>query len=301
MSVRISLSFFLLLATCFKITAQQNADYLSILKRASKYNLSDHRDLPQFTYESSNDPQLAALRKKFKLDSVAGFGNETSRLLNLLHWVHNNVHHDGQHESGINNKNANDIIDICRQKQIGVSCGELASVLNDCYLAMGWHSRKVYCFPKDSLGNDPDSHVINIVYSGSKRKWLWVDPTNDAYVMDQEGNLLSIEEVRQRLIDNRPLILNPDANWNHRSSIDKPFYLGYYMAKNLYQLYCPVRSEYDYESYGKHDTIAYVHLLPLEYGKQKPDRSKRYSEYLKMDVIDYRTNNAALFWKSPES
>jgi hypothetical protein len=301
MSARISLLFLLLLEVCLKVTAQQNTNYLAILKGASKYNINDNRALPEFTYESSNDPQLVALRKKFKLDSVAGFGNEISRLINLLHWVHNNIHHDGQHESGIYNKNANDIIDVSRKTQIGVSCGELASVLNDCYLAMGWHSRKVYCFPKDSLGNDPDSHVINIVYCASQKKWLWVDPTNDAYVMDEKGNLLSIEEVRERLINNRQLIVNPDANWNHRSSTEKPFYLEFYMAKNLYQLYCPARSEYDYESQGKHDTIAYIHLLPLDYSKQKPDQSKRFSEYLKMNVIDYRTNNAALFWKSPEN
>ncbi len=301
MQRKIILLFFLFLFGCAQSFGQQNIDYISILKRASKYDMNDKRALPGFTYESSNDPKLAVLRKEYKLDSVAGFGNETSRLINLLHWVHNNVHHDGQHESGIEQENADEIIKVCKAKNIGVSCGELASVLNDCYLAMGWHSRKVYCFPKDSLGNDNDSHVINVVYLSSKHKWIWVDPTNDAYVMDEKGNLLSIEEVRQGIIENKFMIVNPDANWNHRSSTEKSFYLDYYMAKNLYQVYCPVKSEYDYESHGKHDTIAYIHLLPLDYAKQKPDISERYSSYLKMNVVDYRTDNPGLFWKSPEN
>jgi hypothetical protein len=295
-----SLLLFLFLLTYLPVFCQQNIDYVSLLKRASKYNTIDQRPLPEFTYESSNKPELVALRKKFNLDSVAGFGNEIFRLINILHWVHNNVHHDGQHESGIDQENADEIIKVTKVKNIGVSCGELASVLNDCYLAMGWHSRKIYCFPKDSLKNDYDSHVINVVYSASKKKWIWVDPTNDAYVMDDTGNLLSIAEVRQRIIENKPLVVNPDANWNHRTSTEKPFYLDYYMAKNLYHLYCPVRSEYDYESHGKHDTVAYIHLLPLDFPIQKPDKYSRYSNYLKMNVVNYRTNNPELFWKSPD-
>ena len=64
------------------------------------------------------------------------------------------------------------------------------------------HQEKYIVFQKDSLHNDPNFHVINIVYLISKNKWIWVDPTNDAYVMDEKGDMLSIEEVRKRLITN---------------------------------------------------------------------------------------------------
>jgi hypothetical protein len=122
---------------------KEGVNYLIILKRASKYSNADNGQLPKFTYQSSNDSPLVALRKNFNLDSIAGFGNEVSRLINLLHWVHNTVSHDGQHESGIVNINANEIITAATTKHIGVSCGELATTLNDCYLAMGWKSRKI--------------------------------------------------------------------------------------------------------------------------------------------------------------
>ena len=45
-----------------------------------------------------------------------------------------------------------------------------------------------------------------------------MDPTNDAYVMNEKGELIGINEVRNRLINDQPLELNPDANWNHRTS-----------------------------------------------------------------------------------
>jgi hypothetical protein len=197
-------------------------DYKYILKKGEKYNANDSRRVPAFTYQSSKDAHLVALRKNFKLDSIAGKGDEAFKAVNLLKWVHNTINHDGQHESGIKLINAPEIIKTATSKKIGVSCGELATTLNECYLAMGWKSRKVYCLPKDSLNIDYDSHVINIVYLPSLNKWVWMDPTNNAYVTDENMNLLGIADVRERLITNKPLILNADANWNNHVLIIKP-------------------------------------------------------------------------------
>lgn len=277
------------------------ASYLDILKRAFKYNFEEKREIPVFTYQSANDSNLVILRRTFKLDSVAGSGNEISKALNLLHWVHNSVRHDGAHESGIKNINAYTILTTARAGHIGVSCGELATTLNDCYLAMGWESRKIYCFPKDSLMNDRDSHVINVVYLTSKNKWIWVDPTNDAYVMDEKGELLSIEEVRERLITNKPLIINPDANWNHITSITRDYYLDKYMAKNLYRIYCPAGSEYDYETYGRGKRIAYIYLLPVDYQLKGPYKTDDYyNPDVKTTFCHYFIYNPDIFWQSPK-
>jgi len=40
---------------------------------------------------------------------------------------------------------------------------------------------------------------INAVYSNTLNKWLWIDPTNDAYAMNEKGELLSIAEDRHLL------------------------------------------------------------------------------------------------------
>jgi hypothetical protein len=279
----------------------QKIKYQSILKRASKYDNTFKPEIPSFFYQNSNSPELVSLRKRFNLDSIAGFGNEVSRLLNLLHWVHNTVRHDGQNESGINEINALSIITTSKSKHIGVSCGELATTLNDCYLAMGWDARKVYCFPKDSLNIDHDSHVINIVYLSSKKKWIWVDPTNDAYVMDEQGDLLSIQEVRERLILNKPLIVNPDANWNHASSMTKDYYLDFYMTKNLYEFYCPLKSEYNYETSGKNKQIIYIILLPLDSQTNQPFKTEKYYPDTGTTKLRYYIYNANLFWQLPEN
>ncbi|MCJ7932761.1 MAG: hypothetical protein MUW56_03770 [Chryseobacterium sp.] len=293
-------SFFLFFTFTLSAQPRSDVDYLAILKRASVYSKENNNSLPKFTYQSPSNPDLVDLRKRFKLDSIAGFGNEASRLINLLHWVHNTVKHDGQNESGIKDINAYTIVTAAKQRNTGVSCGELATTLNDCYLAMGWKSRKVYCFPKDSLGIDHDSHVINAVYLSSKKKWVWMDPTNDAYVMDERGELLSIEEVRERLITGKSLIVNPDANWNRKTSTEKSYYLDTYMAKNLYRFYCPLSSEYNYETWGQNRRVTYVYLFPLDYNKKVPLKTDDYyNTGLKTVFNTYNLFNAKQFWQAP--
>lgn len=273
-------------------------DYGYILKKAGAYNLADQRPLPEFTYQPADNPNLLALRKGFNLDSIAGTGNEVSRILNLLHWVHNLIPHDGNHGNP-EVKNAMNMIAVCKQENRGLNCRGLATVLNECYLALGFKSRFVTCLPKDSLKVDPDCHVINAVYSNTLNKWLWIDPTNDAYVMNEQGELLSIEEVRERIINGKPLILNPDANWNRRESTTKEDYLYRYMAKNLYLLQCNVNSEYDTETHMNGKTITTITLCPLDYYDQKPDRKEVLNKESNTTFVHYKTNNPAAFWKAP--
>ena len=273
-------------------------DYMYIIKNAKAYNPNDNRPLPTFTYQPASDPNLVILRKTFKLDSIAGAGNEVSKVINLMYWLHNLVPHDGNHENPVV-KNALSMINQCKRENRGLNCRGLATVLNECYLSMGIKSRFVTCLPKDSFHTDPDCHVINMVYINSLKKWIWIDPTFCAYVMDEKGQLLGLEEVRGRLIDDKPLIINPDANWNHKASETKEYYLGYYMAKNLYRLECPVSSEYDMETRTAGKKIVYVDLLPLDYFNQKPDRSESTNVSNQTTFINYNTNNPALFWAAP--
>ena len=277
---------FIVLNNKLKLTG----DYLFILKRANKYNLSDSRPLPKFNYQSSDNPNLMALRKGFNLDSIAGQGNDVLKILNLLQWVHNLIPHDGNHDNP-EVKNALSMINVCKKDDRGLNCRGLALVLNECYLAMGIKSRIVTCYPKDILKIDPDCHVINSVYSESLKKWLWIDPTYNAFVMNENGEMLSIEEVRERLINDKTLILNPNANWNNKQTQTKEGYLKNYMAKNLYMLESPATSEYNMETHREGKTISYIKLLPLDYDNQKPDKVESDGR-----ITVYKTNNPKVFW-----
>jgi len=275
---------------------KQTGDYLSILKKAGRYNLSDNRTIPKFTYQASDNPNLMALRKGFNLDNIAGQGTDVLKILNLMHWIHDLVPHDGMNGNP-EVKNAMSMLEVCKKDNRGLNCRGLALVLNECYLAMGIKSRIVTCYPKDSLKIDQDCHVINSVYSESLKKWLWIDPTFDAYVMNEKGELLGIEEVRERLIEDKTLILNPDANWNNKSAQTKEDYLGSYMSKNLYILECPALSEYNMETSSEGKTYNYIKLIPLDYYEQEPHKAEEKGEKSNTIWIHYKTNNPNLFWE----
>jgi len=290
-------NFIILLNDTIKALTQiaYEPSYLDKLKSASKYNLNDNRTIPDFTYQDQSNTNLIALRKGFNLDSIAGTGNDVSKILNLLHWVHNLIPHDGNHDNPTV-KNAMSMIAQCKRENRGLNCRGLATVLNECYLAIGIKSRFVTCMPKDSIFND--CHVINSVYLANEKKWIWIDPTNNAYVMNEKGDLLSIAEVRDRLINNKPLIVNPDANWNNKSTITKEYYLDYYMAKNLYRLESPLVSEYDTETWKDGKKITFVELLPLDAYKQKPDKTESTNKKTGTTFTYLKTNNPERFWQT---
>ncbi|HLK29171.1 MAG TPA: transglutaminase domain-containing protein [Puia sp.] len=277
---------------------RETGDYLYILKKGSIYYTTEKRELPEFSYQSSDNPNLVTLRKELNLDSIAGTGNDISKMLSLMHWIHNLIPHDGNHENPIV-KNALSMIAVCKKDNRGLNCRGLATVLNECYLSLGFKSRFVTCLPKDSLGIDNDCHVINMAYSSSLKKWIWIDPTFDAYVMNEKGELLSIEEVRERIIHDEPLIISPDANWNHKVSETKEYYLNYYMAKNLYKLECAASSEYDLETQTSGKKITYIELLPLDYFMQTPQKSESTNKNNNTTFISYKTNNPLMFWQTP--
>jgi len=214
-----------------------------------------------------------------------------------MHWMHDLVPHDGS-KGNPAVKNALSMITVCRRDHGTLNCRGLAIALNECLLSLGYRSRYVTCLPKDSLGIDNDCHVIDMVYIRGLKKWIWVDPTFDAYVMDEKGEILGLAEVRQRLIEHRPLILNPDANWNHRNGESKEDYLYNYMAKNLYRLECAVNSCYDLETHAAGKEVSYIELLPLDYFKQSPDKEISNGSDNTHSYV-YHTNNAAAFWSAP--
>ncbi|WP_421920098.1 transglutaminase domain-containing protein [Marinifilum sp.] len=268
--------------------------YLKILKKADKYDNEQMREIPKFTYLDSSNIHLKQIRKEFNLDSIAGGGNEVSKLLNIMYWVHDIVRHDG----GSNNptlKNAIDLVKVCKAENRGINCRMMAVILNECYLSLGYKSRMVTCMPRPL--EFQDCHVINTVYSKQLNKWIWLDPTFAAYVMDETGELLGLQEVRERLINDQPLILNPEANWNRQNSQTKEGYLYQYMAKNLYRLEVPIHSTYNYETKKKGKTVEYIQLLPLDGINQEPLVEINKNKKSKMTYKTYITNNPDEFWE----
>ncbi|MDR0682132.1 MAG: transglutaminase domain-containing protein [Dysgonamonadaceae bacterium] len=263
---------------------KEQGDYIYLLKQAGKYEQADATKLPRFEYENVNNGRLKDVRSFFNLDSIAGKGDEISQIINLMIWVHNTIEHDGSNYA-LCEFDAIDFYNYHKSTGKGINCRGLAIVLNECYLAMGFKSRYVTCLPKNQ--KDPDCHVINCVYSNTLQKWLWMDPTFNAYVKDENDNLLSIEEVRERLINDKPLFINNDANWNNLNPQTKEKYIDSYMAKNLYRLQCPLISKFNAESRYRNNQETYISLIPVAY------------EHSNEGITEITVHDPEYFWQKP--
>lgn len=224
---------------------RETGDFLYIIQKSAPYERSN-KEMTAFTYAPPSDTLLTRIRNYFKLDSIAGKGDDISQIKNLLYWLHESIRHDGNSSWPKCKFNAIELYELAKKENRGFNCRFLAMMLNDLYLAMGYKSRFLTCQSK-AYDNDQDCHVINVVWSPTLKKWIWMDPSFAAYVTDENGLLLHPGEVRERLINKRPLVLNEDANWNHQEIQTKEHYLETYMAKNLYLISAHINSESESE------------------------------------------------------
>ena len=227
---------------------REEGDMVYVLQKAAPY-ARDEKPGPAFTYAPPTDSNLVRVRQYFHLDSIAGPGDEVSQIKNVMYWLHDQIRHNGGYFPQAD-RNAIALYEACKAEKSGINCRGLAIILSELYLAMGWPARFVTCESK-RYDSDPDCHVICMVWSRQLGRWLWMDPSFAAYVSDENGELLGIREVRERLIDGRPLALNEDANHNHETKQTKAHYLEYYMAKNLYVLSSWEHSTFNSEGTGK--------------------------------------------------
>jgi len=286
----------LLLSTVTQLQAQsyKNYEHVKELSKTGPYNNTEAQTFPKFIYQSASNAQLAELRRTFNLDSVAGKGSQTDKAVRLLNWFHNQVPH--QDTLNIDSLNAMNVISFYRTHKVGQGCYVLSIGMNDVFLSMGFKSRSVICFS----GTYPvahGGHVMNALYIDSLNKWIYMDPQENAYMKDEKGVFLSIAEVRQRIIDGRPIILNSTANY-HNIPTKKEEYVYTFLAEHLYRMICPVVSEYNSQTITKGKVFTYVELLPEGSKDPKPDRFET-STGSRYQVITYHTNNSNLFWQKP--
>ena len=100
-------------------------DRLTILQKSSAYVKEENDTMPQFVYQDSADYRLINVRKFFNLDSVAGDGDEISKILNILHFVHKAIQHDGGNFA-LCEFDAIDIYNYHKSTGKGVNCRHLA-------------------------------------------------------------------------------------------------------------------------------------------------------------------------------
>ncbi len=181
-----------------------------------------------FTYDYSCK-EYRQLIDQYHIDEVAGKGDTIDKVMNLMKWCSENVqHNNGTKDVEFLEKNSLCILDYCYKKgsESGVYCRLQAIVFTECCLALGIKSRILHCLPFTPY--DFESHVVSMVFIDEMDKWILIDAGNGRFFLDENDNILSPLEARNRLGNQSFIKCNiPDEN-----------YIAY-MAKNLFYFKSP--------------------------------------------------------------
>lgn len=77
------------------LTIVKERQPLEKLKRSNAYKVEAENVIPKFEYQPKEHPNLKYVRDYFQLDTIPGKDNELEHIKNLLHFVHDNIRHDG--------------------------------------------------------------------------------------------------------------------------------------------------------------------------------------------------------------
>ncbi len=234
----------------------------------------------KFTYDMAN-PWLKELKKKYKLDRIAGTGSTQERAINLLHWVSLNLRHSSMYDNRIESNSLALLNYAYKKPENGINCNALSVVLSEALLSIGIKARALWLIPESYA--DPDCHVVVISYIPEWEKWIMLDPTDNAYLTDAAKNILAPWEIRKKMLRGEEIYLNRDAVHNLKppTENDKKSYFEY-IAQNSFCYYSRKNSTF---GYGRENETVY--LCPKNFDIQKRDIDYLYARNENLrDYID---------------
>lgn len=253
------------------------------LKRTGPYGKDNKtREDIHFSYITEGLSAYAFNRRKYHLWKIAGKGKDTDKMIRLCRWIHKWIRHYG---TAIPNTryNLSSIFAATTYKGEPGNCWIMAMCLNEALLSIGIKSKYVKGFRK--WDNETQYHVFVAAWSRRLKKWIFLDPTYGSYVSDENGQLLSPAEIRYRLINELPMILNEDADYNGDKSYAAT-YLSQYLAPNMYYLSANTISQHETEGPSSHIQGDWVTLVPTG------SNERHFSEPT--------TTDEELFWQAPD-
>jgi hypothetical protein len=274
-------------------------DWASLLKKHTTFS-AKHSGYPidvNFQYSTPMDDNLRKLRETFNLDSIAGQGLETDRIINLTRWVFQLTGHANNPQIP-KELNAFNLIHLAQDEHMLINCFMKTVILNEIFLAMGFSSRWTHLLPHSH--EEDESHFITSVYSLTHKKWILMDPDFGVYVTDEQGTILGVAEIRKRLIADEPLVVKDlitdqsrlEQAWaNLRNFIEGADY-PWILSEFIFKIRCPQVSMFNQRS--KPDRV-YFELLPDGYHEELLQGSKM-TERGKIVYL----NDENLFWQKPE-
>jgi len=248
-----------------------------------------------FLYSDSTDENLRRLRKQYDLDSIAGQGSETERIINLMTWVYGLAAHANEPAVPAE-RNAFSFIHLAKDQHMNINCYMKTVILNEVYLSMGFYSRHTHLLPYSH--EEEESHFVTSVFSQTLDKWILMDPDFGAYVTDKKGNILGVAEIRRGLISGAPMKVHHvgrsglEMAWfNLGNFIEGANYL-WFLSEFVFKMRCP-----EYSRFAQ-DTVRVREFFELIPDGYKSEQLRKYRLTGRGEKI-YSINDETIFWQKP--
>lgn len=253
------------------------------LKLSGPYRQDEKRIEVSFEYAPAFRPAFETYRRKFHLWKVSGKGADTDKMIRLCRWVHEKIRHKGDAvpKTGLNL--ASLMIATSYSCKPG-NCFVQAICLSEALLSIGIKAKYIKGFRRKS--DEGCYHVFVAAWSSKLKKWIFLDPTYGAYVMDTYGNILSPAEIRHNLINDIPMVLNEDADYNGDKEATKT-YLSNFLPQYMYYMMANTISQDSTEGPSRHVQGKWITLAPVE------EIGDRY-------FSGEKTTDEAIFWQAPD-
>lgn len=231
-----------IILSLFVLVSCSNPYWGNYIERNEKKNLSTLKQYSSYSQEEKNfcvktviDPVRAEEIISFFSDK--GLPSEWldssvdtwTRSVAVATWVAKTVKHSNPNPYP-KDRNCIDLYKWNLENPKGFNCRMHSIMLNELLLAAGIESRFVTCLPEDT--DDPDCHVVNIVWLPELNKWAMIDSDMAEYVTDENGVPLSLQEMRSYLINDKVFQFNALKGF----AIDTEYYKAYW-TKNIFAFY----------------------------------------------------------------
>ena len=267
---------------CWSYNAEHDNPTAKTLKLSGPYS-KDEKPLDiHFSYAFPFRPVFQTYRRKYHLWKLSGKGTDVEKMIRLCHWVHGCIRHKGDAVPKVN-LNLASLMQATHGSGNPGNCFVQAICLSEALLSIGIKAKYIKGFRRKS--DEGCYHVFVAAWSNKLKKWIFLDPTYGAYVMDAEGNILSPSEIRQNLINDIPMVVNEDADYNGNKDAAKT-YLNNFLAQYLYYMMENTISQDSTEGPANHIQGKWLTLGPVE-------EIDRY-------FFGEKTTDEELFWQAPE-
>lgn len=271
--------------------------YERILKASDTYYSHQDGDI-SFSYEI-DEKYISELGK---LTTVEGFEqiwnkDETQTFINATNWVSKVLL--SEKSTVIEPICSYDLIQNVQNGLYGANCYAHAVVLNDVFRLLGFKCKYVFCLPIDY--HYTDNHVVNLVYSEQKNKWMLFDSAQNLYYTNKDGSIMDLRELRKSFVEDKPVnVCLLDEFWSALEYKEKIMLQNktlVYMMKNTYRVCCFQNAFMDRLATNR--KVIQYHLVPSNY-IATPFIHTYYNTRSNTKHVEIYSSDEDAFWMAPK-